>query len=395
MRLITRGSRTSPPVESRRGQLPPDARFIVPAQWSELTAPLLVTAVALGWSMALALRFAPDGYAALLRSWDGHHFLAIAAEGYPAEPGRDATGTITDPRWAFYPVFPYLLRVATSATGLPYEFLVPTINGAAALAAMVVIYMAARRFTSRAVSTAVVALVATSMSFPVWTLAYSDTLGLLGVAVVLSLMGARRFGWLVVAMTILGLTRPVMAPLAAVTALNAFVDWRRQGTTGRSPWPLTVLSIWALLCAFLWPTVVAVVTGHWSTYWETENAYQEPGMVRSWVFWAMESPVPGLLIGAFLFIVVLWVATRAAPDQTPLNWRAWLVMYPAYIASVTFVSAATIRLLLPTFPAALALAPLAERRVGRIIVIGACMIGLGLQGIWITKFVVPLRGLVP
>ena len=74
--------------------------------WSELPIPMLVSAVALGWGLAVVLHSAPTGYAALLDTWDGRNFLAIAADGYPTEPARDANGVITDPRWAFFPVFP-------------------------------------------------------------------------------------------------------------------------------------------------------------------------------------------------------------------------------------------------------------------------------------------------
>ena len=68
---------------------------------------MLMSAVALGWGLSLVLRSAPSGYAALLdTSEDSRDFLAIAADEYQAEPPRDASGVITDPRWAFFPVFP-------------------------------------------------------------------------------------------------------------------------------------------------------------------------------------------------------------------------------------------------------------------------------------------------
>ncbi len=131
---------------------------------------------------------------------------------------------------AFFPVFPFLLRAAGVLTGLPVEILVPALNGLAALLAMTVLYIATRRFVSRAMATAVVALVATSMAMPVWTLAYSDTLGLLGVVVALALLATRRYAWLAVILTVLAVTRPVMAPLAVVVALDSAYIWRRSTT---------------------------------------------------------------------------------------------------------------------------------------------------------------------
>ena len=47
----------------------------------------------------------------LLDTLDGRNFLAIAADGYPTDPARDANGVYhgTDNR-AFFPVFPFLLK---------------------------------------------------------------------------------------------------------------------------------------------------------------------------------------------------------------------------------------------------------------------------------------------
>ncbi len=214
--------------------------------------------------------------------------------------------------------------------------LVPALNGLAALLALMVLYLATRRFASRGVATAVVALVATSMAMPVWTLAYSDTMGLLGVVAALALLAARRYGWLAVTLSVLAVTRPVMAPLALVLALDGAYFWRRS--TGRTRAVALGTAIWAGMTVLIWPVVAWVATGNPMTYWDTEKAYENPDKPRSWLVWALESGLGGVLAIALVVAVLVWVATRALPSDAPFGWRAWLVAYPIYLGAATFIS---------------------------------------------------------
>ena len=200
-----------------------------------------------------------------------------------------------------------------SLTGLPVEILVPALNGLAALLALTVLYIAARRFVSRAMATAVVALVATSMAMPVWTLAYSDTLGLLGVVVALALLAARRYAWLAVVLTVLAVTRPVMAPLAVVVALDSAYIWRRSTTPTRAAALAT--TIWAGVTVLIWPVVAWVATRNPLTYWDTEKAYEHPRQAALLVRLGTRSPASVVLLAMFLVVALLvWVAVRAPSD---------------------------------------------------------------------------------
>ena len=146
-----------------------------------------------------------------------------------------------------------------------------------------------------------VALVVTSMAMPVWTLAYSDTLELLGVVMTLSLLVTRRYGWLACALAALAPTRPVTAPLALVVALDTAYAWR--GLPGRDRALALGATAWAGLCVLVWPLVAWAGTGNPFTYWETEKAYEMPGKPRSWLVWAMQSGLGGVLT---LVVVVLY-----------------------------------------------------------------------------------------
>ncbi|MEP6648381.1 MAG: hypothetical protein ABJA74_00495 [Lapillicoccus sp.] len=342
----------------------------------------------------MVLGSVPGGYAALLDTWDGRNFLAIASDGYPSDPARDANGTITDPRWAFFPLLPYLLRAAGAVTGLPVEVLVPALNGMAALAAMAVLYVATRRFTSRSVATAVVTLVATSMAMPVWTLAYSDTMALLGVIVVLALLAARRYGWLAASVAVLAVTRPVMAPLAIVLVLDMAYFWRRFASNRHRTVALAT-TVWAGMSVLIWPIVAWAATDNPMTYWDTEKAYEIAGKPRSWLVWALQCGLGGVLAIVLVGAVLLWVAVRAIPTDAPFGWRVWLIAYPVYLGGATFVSGSLVRYLLLLFPAALLLAGLARSRWGRAFLAGCCALGLALQAAWVVLFAVPAGGLIP
>ena len=140
-----------------------------------------------------------------------------------------------------------------------------------------------RRFLSTAESRAAVALTLTGMAMPVTVLAYSESIALLLLMLLFTGLAARSYWWVALTILALSLTRPVVAALAVVFVVCAIDAWRRRSSTGVSPWPWVGLTIWASVCAFIWPTVASISTGNWSTYWDTEAAYQEPGMARSWL----------------------------------------------------------------------------------------------------------------
>ncbi len=97
--------------------------------WPHVALMSVLVLGALGWGLSRVLQSAPQGYGALLDTWDGRNFLAIAADGYPSRPARDGNGVISNARWAFFPVFPYLLRGVTGVTDLPMSVVVPAVNG--------------------------------------------------------------------------------------------------------------------------------------------------------------------------------------------------------------------------------------------------------------------------
>ena len=322
------------PRSGRRGQ-----------PWSELADPMLISAVALGWGLAVVLHSAPTGYAALLDTWDGRNFLAIAADGYPTDPARDANGVITDPRWAFFPVFPFLLRAAGVLTGLPIEVLVPALNGLAALLALTVLYT--RHATLRLErhgycggragrdehGDARLDAGRTRTRWGSWAWSSPSHCWPLD-----AMHGSLSI------LTVLAVTRPVMAPLAVVVALDSAYIWRRSTTRTRAVALAT--TIWAGMTVLIWPVVAWVATGNPLTYWDTEKAYEHPDKPRSWLVWALQSGLGGVLAIVLVVALLVWVAIRALPTDSPFAWRAWLVAYPVYLGAATFISGSLVRYLL-------------------------------------------------
>src|SRR5690606_19019523 len=74
------------------------------------------------------------------RVWDGSWFAAIAEDGYPAELPLRPNGDIAYSPWPFFPLYPMLARAIMRVTGLPWEFVGPTLSLALGAAAMVLLF---------------------------------------------------------------------------------------------------------------------------------------------------------------------------------------------------------------------------------------------------------------
>ncbi|HEV7742866.1 MAG TPA: hypothetical protein VGO65_10635, partial [Pseudolysinimonas sp.] len=61
-----------------------------------------------------------SGFWGFLQSWDVQWYHRVAFEGYPDELPIDANGDVKQNTWAFFPVFPTLVRGLMSVSGLDY-----------------------------------------------------------------------------------------------------------------------------------------------------------------------------------------------------------------------------------------------------------------------------------
>lgn len=326
----------------------------------------------------------PLGYFGTASIWDGVWYERIHDEGYPGQIPRDASGAAQENPWAFYPVFPLLVRALTSVTGAPWTVAAPLVALLAGFAAAVAIAALFRRLAGAREAAWSLAAVAFCAVSPVLQAAYAESLhlALLALALLLVLRGGSLAA--VPVILVLCLTRPAGVPFAAALgiawAVRALPMLRELGPRhlprllDRWFW----LALWACACALAWPAIAWWATGEPSAYTDTETAWRSGGLV----------PVePWLQLGARLFgqgwgwlfavvlvgVFVLLMTTRVVRARLPLGVRIWVFAYAAYLLLFLHPQSSTPRMLLPLFVLALPLMAVSDARAYRwgMIVVGA------------------------
>ena len=296
--------------------------------------------------------------------WDGSWYREVALHGYPdALPVDAASGRVMQNAWAFYPLFPLLSRLLMDLTGLGFPAVASTLALLCGLgASLLMAGMLAERVGQR------VALAATAVwaAFPAAValqLAYTESLAML---VLCGLLWAvLRRSWLLVAglVLLLGVTRPIAAPVVAVVAVGLLVRWR-----GRRTRPVSVQEYVSgavalaasCLAAVLWPLVAWAVTGSSSAYTDTMAAWRADGRVvplKPWVWmsqWVFRDWTAGRVIGpvALGALAVTILALTLGPWASRLGpeLRTWCLAYPAYLGVVLDPFTSIFRYALPLFP---------------------------------------------
>jgi hypothetical protein len=348
----------------------------------------------------------PDspGYLALITNWDGQWYERIATAGYhlpaPGDPnGKDALNA-----FAFLPLFPLLVGAMMAVTGLSFAVCVTVVNLLAGAAAMIVMFALVERTAGRFAATAAVLITSCFVAAPLFQAAYAESISLLLVCTILLLTAKRRYGWALVAVVLLSLTRLVTPPLAVVVLLHAALRFRRREVDpiGRAE-AVGMVSLTAV-CAgsvFLWSTITSVITdgvkatgadrGSVSTAVSTgrfgwfTNAYEHVGWVG----------VAGLVL---LTILLVAVALSPLTRTWGVEVRTWFAIYPIYLLFVAGVHTGVLRYLLLAFPLALVMVgsprPEAVPRRRATVVVLVSLVSLGLQIPWVTHALVvtPLAG---
>ncbi|MFF3062949.1 hypothetical protein ACFVQ3_00185 [Oerskovia sp. NPDC057915] len=403
----------------------PRPAALVPARWpwwvrvlAVYVAARLVTTVILlvvsRWQEANLWTDAAPSYSAWTgRMWDASWYQQIAAQGYPAELPVGPGGAVQQNVWAFYPLFPFMVRAVQQVTGLGWDVVAPTISLLCGAGAMLVIHRLVERAGHRAVARrpglplATVALVSVFPSSVVLQVAYTEALALLLVAAALYLIWARRYEWAALVIVLLGFTRAVALPLALVVAWHAVVryrQWRQArrsvaaavgsgppggaspfraspgapeagavpagavptgavalaGAPGPAPFPwrdaarIAVLLVVAVLSGLLWQLVCGVVTGRSDAYFLTQGAWRGTGPVVPFVPWLDVSRA--LFGGAGPWVLAAVLAGVAALGLSPGARRlgpelqAWPLAYLGYLVAVIEPWTSIVRFLLLAFP---------------------------------------------
>jgi hypothetical protein len=347
----------------------------------------------------------PDspGYLALITNWDGQWYERIATVGYHLPSAGDPNGKDALNAFAFLPGFPLLVGAMMAATGLSFAVCVTIVNLLAGAGAMVVMFALVERSAGRFAAAVAVLLTSCFVAAPLFQAAYAESISLLLVCTILLLIARRRYGWAVVAVVVLSLTRLVTPPLAVVVLAHAAVRIKRRDVDPIRRAEVAGMAVLAVVSAgsvFLWSTITSVITdgvratgadrGSVSAAsagrfgWFT-NAYEHIGWIG----------VLGLmLLSGLLLAVALSPLTRTWGVEL----RTWFAIYPIFLLFVAGVHTGVFRYLLLAFPLALVIVgsppPEAVPRKRASVAVVVSLVSLALVIPWVSHAMVvtPLAG---
>lgn len=422
---MTAGAGAAGPAADGSGDAAPaDAparRALDPRTWPWWAQALAVYAAARAFSavvlLVVATRQAASGwtgaspgyadYTGLM--WDATWYRTIAEGGYPAQLPVGADGVVQQNAWAFFPLYPFLVRALMTVTGGSWAVVAPTVSLLAGAGAVLLVHRVVVRGAPRAVAArpglplATVLLVSVFPTSVVLQVGYTESLALLLVAASLLAIVTRRYGWACAAVLALGFTRAVALPVAVVVAVHALVRWREWRASGERP-PgrdlagIAAVGVSAVVSGFAWLAICGWVTGVPDAYLQTQEAWRGAATTAPFAGWTY---VPAFWFGGAAPLVVLAAAAFVvACLVTPSAWRlgrelhAWSAAYLLYLAAAVEPGSSLARFLLLAFPLGAATAGLVTRpRAARWAWTGAVVVlMLVLQVVWvwhIWRFVPP------
>ena len=341
---------------------------------------------------------ADPGYLGVLSNWDGQWYETVARHGYPRD--LPASGAVPQTAWAFYPLYPALVRIVMIITPFDFAGAASVVSLAVAAAAMVLLHRLVLERGGRFAAAVTVLGLCALPSAPILQMAYTEGLALLLIAVLVWALSRRAYDVGLVVLLGLALTRPIVIAAAPLLLCHAVLRWRGSSTRQRG-WMAGLLAASGVL-VLLWPAVAAVVTGRPDAYFATQRAWGNQLDIRhSYLGWFFGGGAAGasrdtaIIAGLALLVLLLTVAVPAA-RVWPLELRLWAVGYALYLMLALRPTSSIERYLLlvavPWLPLT-ALAPAGTRRwVQALILVVVLAVGVRLQVGWVTHYVIPASG---
>jgi len=342
----------------------------------------------------------PDspGYLGLITNWDGQWYERIATNGYhlPSPGDPDAKDALK--AFAFLPLFPTVVGALMAVTGLSFGVCATAVNLVAGGAAMVLMFALVERTAGRFAATATVLFTCSYVAAPLFQAAYSESISLLLVCAVLLLLARRRYGWAVLAVVLLSLTRLVTPPLAIVVLVHAVVRFR-----GRAQDPIrrgevvgiTVLGLVSAASVSLWSSITSAITNGVKDTGANRGSVSNAVIVGrfGWFTNAFEHIGWIGVVGLALLVVIFVVLALSKLTRTwGTEVRTWFAIYPIFLVFVAGVHTGMLRYLLLAFPLALLMVGSPEPRSiprKRAALVGAvCVMSLALQATWVSHALV-------
>jgi hypothetical protein len=309
--------------------------------------------------------------------WDGVWYQRVVADGYPVPLPVDAdSGRVTYSTWAFYPLYPYLVK-GLMATGLPFTAAGLALNLVLGAVAAVLVWAVLRTdvHADRQPQRDRLALVAAMLwcfypTTAVLLKPYTEALAVTLVAAALLLLVKRRYLLVALVAIPLGFTRGVAPALAVVVLIHLVVRWREDRAAGARPLtgqrPAAVAMLASLaVSAVAWPVVAAVVTGVPTAFFDVQAAWgqrPEEGPFVLWFEWAWAAKgLAGVVVLVALVATYIALVLGRHGRWISVEARAWALAYPLYLFAVVRPITSMWRFLLLDVPIAALLASVAMR----------------------------------
>ncbi|WP_348788587.1 mannosyltransferase family protein [Leifsonia sp. NPDC080035] len=298
-------------------------------------------------------------------TWDASYYRRIAEDGYPTTLPVDSDGDVQQNPWAFLPLYPLLVRVLMTLTGLgfaPAGVLVATGFGAGA--ALMLYRVVASRVGATSGFWAAVFFCFGPLSF-VLQLAYAESLFFFLMFGALWAMMSRRYWDVLLFGVAAAFTKPgeLALPLAlGIVFLVRLVRSRRGKETFRRRERAAMIVAGAVTAAagLAWPLIASAVTGHPDAYVETELSWWT-GFIGRVAFvpltpWFLFTWRYASLAGALLVIAAIvgyvWLLRRPGIKALGIEVTAYAASYALYLFAVFLPQQSLFRLLLPLSPLA-------------------------------------------
>lgn len=339
---------------------------------------LLAMWVAAAWFQNPAgVGHADPGIGDLFGLWDAEWYERIVRDGYPVPLPVDAdSGKVTYSAWAFYPLYPYLVRVVM-LTGLPFMAAGVLLNVVLGAAAAVLIWAVLRTgvHADRQPQRERLALVAACLwcfypTTAVMLKPYTEALAVALVAGALLLLVRRRYLLVALVALPLGFTRGVAPALGCAALIHLVVRWREDRVAGIPPLDGqragAVVMLGALgVSAVAWPVVAGLATGVPTAFFDVQAAWgQRPdkGPFVLWVEWAWQGKgVAGVVVLVALVATYVALVLGRHGRWISIEARAWALAYPLYLFAVVRPITSMWRFLLLDVPIAALVASVAMR----------------------------------
>lgn len=299
-----------------------------------------------------------DSFWQYLQSWDVQWYRRVAFDGYPAELPIDANGDVKQNTWAFFPVFPALVRLVM-VTGLGYEVAAMAVAIAFGLLATLALHrMLVQHFTPRQALWGAIFFTSGPLSW-LLQLGYAESTYLFFLFCALAAMVSRRYLIMIPFALVASFTHPGALALAAALGLQGIFRLVRRQRILWHEWVTAGSAIVLITAAALfWPVLIAQITGDPSGYFDTELGWWRQYLGR--VIFVPFTPfylLYGMLWGWFgyalvtvvLAAVVFWL-TRPSTRALGVDIWTYTVMYIAYLVAVFLPTQSLIRMLLPLSP---------------------------------------------